>query len=81
VTRPKGTCDSCKAPLKWAVTRKGHRMPLDPEPVPDGNLVLTYEGDTVIAEGAPTGTTRARYQSHFASCPDREQHRRRGKAS
>ena len=40
------TCRSCGAPILWRETHAGRRMPIDPEPVADGNVVI--EGD--IAE-------------------------------
>jgi hypothetical protein len=31
-------CSTCKAPILWAITSGGHPMPIDPDPVADGNL-------------------------------------------
>jgi len=36
-------CRSCKAKIEWAITPDGYRIPLDPDPVPDGNIILDYE--------------------------------------
>lgn len=47
-------CRSCRAPIVWAFTDTGRKMPVDREPVPmtgllaevrDGNLVLWYAVD------------------------------------
>lgn len=59
-TGPGARCRSCYAPIVWALTETGRRMPVNPVPVPpvlipearDGNLVLWYEVD---AQGNATG--------------------------
>jgi hypothetical protein len=40
VSMPRTTCRSCSAPIVWAVTAKGKRMPLDAVPHPEGNVRL-----------------------------------------
>lgn len=76
-------CFSCGAPITWAVTPKGKRMPVDAEPVDDGNLVLERQKDGTLlalpASKAPTlpGLTQPRYVSHFATCPQAKEHRHR----
>lgn len=35
-------CKSCKAPVIWATTQNGNRMPVDSEPVEGGNIVLSH---------------------------------------
>lgn len=81
------TCRSCNAPILWAITPKGRRMPLDPEPTPEGNLRLTPIPDRTPLVGKPlTGEDLEAAQasgeplhtSHFATCPDARQHRHRG---
>jgi hypothetical protein len=80
------TCGSCGAPIRWAVTVNGKRMPVDDQPVPDGNLVLS---DPTPGAYAPTaahyvqpdqltlfGDEPPRFTSHFATCPNADQHRR-----
>lgn len=69
------TCKSCGAPIFWAKTVNGKPMPLDAEPVLDGRIIL--EGQTAIVVGSAyvrDGT--ARYDSHFATCPNARSHRR-----
>lgn len=69
-------CRSCDAPIRWARTEAGKSMPLDPNPVPDGNVVLLDDDRVHVlhadesADGAPT------YVSHFATCPKAKDHRR-----
>ncbi len=72
------TCRSCGAPIRWAKTAAGKRMPLDVEPTRDGNvqlgwvggeqvaIVLTREADRAgcLVDGIPL------YLSHFVTCPD-----------
>lgn len=79
-------CGSCAAEVIWTVTHKGRRMPVDAAPVEGGNIRLRSEadGDRVIAEypgkehpGLFDEGDRARYVSHFATCPQAAQHRRR----
>ncbi len=75
-----GTCRSCQAPIIWAWTGQGRRIPLDSEPVTNGRFVLNATGGGepiaiyVGKAATPPGTDR--YDSHFATCPNAEQHRR-----
>jgi hypothetical protein len=72
-------CRSCDAPLLWARTEKGRRIPLDPEPYtgpePSGLFVLREGG---LAVAAPPGAFEDEplYRSHFATCPDAALHRK-----
>ena len=73
------TCRSCGAQIIFGLTEKARRMPLDPDPVPDGNvLVSRFGGDLLVRvvdpKTQPAGT--ALYRSHFASCPDAAKHRK-----
>lgn len=70
----KATCRSCGAEILWAVTEKGRRIPLDAKAekrfvsapcdanAPDADQVHVRVEDT--------------YVSHFATCPQADQHRR-----
>jgi hypothetical protein len=77
------SCRSCKAPIVWARTEAGKNMPLDANPTTgapaifvDGNVEITgHTGNQPLVKvhGTPAdGLSR----SHFASCPNRAQHRR-----
>ncbi len=80
-------CRSCRAPIRWADVN-GRAMPLDPEPTPDGNVVITlvhHEGSSLERAEARVLTAReqrllhpdrTRYRSHFATCPNARRHRR-----
>lgn len=78
------TCRSCQAPIFFAITTKGQRMPLDPQPTADGNILVTNGLDASgkparFAEQIDRATQppgKALYRSHFASCTDPTAHRR-----
>lgn len=89
-----GRCDGCRRPIEWVITEaKRARMPIDPEPVADGNLVKLptpcEDGTEIVryltkAELANEGGSlfdapTDRYVSHFATCPDAKRFRKKGK--
>lgn len=71
-------CRSCGASIVWCWSTKGVPTPVDPEPVPDGNV--TVEGGGRIASGVRIvvgsiqpglfDAPELRYQTHFVTCPD-----------
>ena len=73
--------------MVWAVTSKGSLMPIDPDPVAGGNVILDgtarhqrsgreYPAAFVLAgTDTPLGDP-ARFVSHFATCPNAERFRR-----
>lgn len=73
-------CRSCLAPLIWGISTKGHRMPLDKDPNPEGNIEIDDDSFIVVltAEAKAQPATRPRYTSHFATCPNAAKHRKRG---
>lgn len=75
------SCRSCRAPIVWASTVNGRSMPVDRDPVPDGNLILTYPspGSALALVVDPDQTMLddpPRYVSHFVTCPNADQHRK-----
>lgn len=69
-------CSACDQPLLIAVTNKGRHLPVDPDPIDDGHLILeriqfspnrlvvhAHRTDEII----PDGTLR--YRPHYDSCP------------
>lgn len=77
-------CKSCKAEIRWALTPKGRRIPLDPGEAPEGNLVLVEDPRHIdpptaygVAEAEERGLKGQRVISHFATCAQAKQHRRR----
>ncbi len=72
------TCRSCGARVRWAVTPAGKRMPVDPEPVEGGNLLLSLDDPPVARVVDPSQLViddGQRFRSHFASCPNADAHR------
>lgn len=47
------TCASCGAPILWATTRQGARMPLDPWIDPEGNCATTIVAGTLLVRVHP----------------------------
>lgn len=78
-------CRSCKRPIRWAVTTKGRRIPLDPEPVAGGNVRLTRSSDGDVAEilsGSALDAAKSRlerlFMPHHATCPEGKAWQRSG---
>lgn len=82
---PTKPCAGCGLAIAWRLTRKGAKIPLDPEPVPTGNVILDRQGLAVVLDRERLKVLEARadrerwprYVSHFATCPNRDQFRRR----
>ena len=78
-------CRSCGAPILWAITGKASKpMPVDAEPSPDGNLVLTEDGAqsrAIVLDKIQLRFARERGEalhcSHFATCPEASDWRRK----
>jgi hypothetical protein len=78
-------CSTCHRPILWAKMPNGHMHPLDPGPVPEGNIAVRHvrRGDHAFGlEGRylrrreTAGADEDRFVSHFATCPDAARHRR-----
>ncbi len=73
------TCKSCGAPITFAITENGHRMPLDPNPAAGGNILVTRGLDasgkpalfaeTVDPAAQPKG--KALHRAHKVTCSGR----------
>jgi hypothetical protein len=76
-------CRSCKAPIIWAETTEGKRMPVDAEPSEPGNIKLVDRGPrrlpiaVILDATALRSTTEVLRLSHFATCPEGRNWRRR----
>lgn len=84
-------CSACDARITWAITEPGgKRIPLDFDPVPEGNIEVvgrTNDGTMsqalvrVLKKGEldtlPGMPQPLRYVSHFATCPYAKNFRRR----
>jgi hypothetical protein len=81
-----GRCRSCEAEIVWVkMVVSGKNMPLDADPDPEhGNIIVTKEGYGIPLTSL-TGPSRDAAKrcgvelrvSHFATCPNADQHRRR----
>jgi hypothetical protein len=74
-------CRSCGALITWIKLVPGGTLhPLDPEPRIDGTIALTTAGEgRVLSKAAIALNPEAElYRSHFASCEQAAQWRRRG---
>lgn len=70
-------CRSCGATIRWERTSNGKVIiPLDPTPVATGNLCILDNGRVVSSWGVPAEAFR--YVTHFATCPNASDHRKRG---
>jgi hypothetical protein len=74
-------CRSCGAEIRWARMSSGRAMPLDLEPSPAGTVALVDDehAETLSRDAAELEREAGRelYVSHFATCPNSAQHRRR----
>lgn len=85
-------CRSCDAPIRWAITTNGRRIPLDAASHPEGNLVIVDDVATrgwfrfdptvhLVPKDQLDGFRQKHpdeplYRSHFATCPNADTHRR-----
>jgi hypothetical protein len=79
----KGACRSCGAEIVWARTVNGKTIPIDVDPVEDGNIELQDgAGAMPVAvyvkkdDGQLGLLASDRYVSHFATCPQAKEWRR-----
>lgn len=74
-------CRTCQAEIIWAVTRNGKDMPVNPEPVKNGNIKLTARpGMAPLADVLPVAKRFGRTDlvtSHFVNCPQAPKWRNR----
>ncbi len=73
-------CRSCQAEIIWAITEAGKRIPLDDEPALETPAGLFTLDSNWPGEGGPRAISAAAgarlYRSHFATCPNADQHRK-----
>lgn len=60
-------CRSCDAEILWVELASGRRMPLD---------VASKQTRIVVTNGDRGTVHSATYLSHFATCPNADQHRK-----
>ena len=86
---PTASCAYCQAPIIWAQVGLHSSMPIDAEPVKNGNVRLYQRQATGTMHGRVYATVLGRtalsrlgpgvtlYRSHFATCPQAARFRRR----
>ena len=82
----KSTCRGCGAPIVWIRTTAGKSMPCDAEPVlykareGAAGKIVTPNGEVLSCDldVGPDEATGIGYISHFVTCPQAEQFRRKG---
>ena len=79
-------CKGCSAVMIWATTEGGSAIPLNPDPVAGGNIVMT----SVPGAGGPDAPSSLRatyvtpdpavprYVAHFTTCPAAKKFRKAG---
>jgi hypothetical protein len=77
-------CRSCGARVLWVRTMRGKRMPLDADHAPLGPYVIVkhVDGGDVAVMVTPSSVDiyahiKQRYTSHFSTCPNAKDWRRR----
>jgi len=79
------TCRSCGAKIKWIKTVAGKNMPVNPEPlsfadVDEGTVLVGEDGTAMASHGLLVDEDGMPwYESHFATCPNADQHRSKKK--
>lgn len=74
----------CTARIRWVITIGGKRMPIDPDPHPDGRVVPVRLDGRIRArvltgsDDIPDGPL---YRAHWASCPDSAEFKRLQRAT
>lgn len=69
-------CRSCGARITWAPTERTRTaIPLQPDPA--GNLLIRHGLAVAITGTVAPREGERRYVTHFATCPDRDQWRRK----
>lgn len=64
-------CKSCGAAIIWAKTPTGKTMPIDAA----SETMWLIDGDSINSFNASARPVQVR-KSHFATCPNADQHRR-----
>lgn len=64
--------------IVWATMPSGKAIPLDPEPADAGNIVYVAPGRVRMHEPL-FDRDEKRFVSHFATCPNADEYRRRSR--
>ena len=73
------SCRSCGEPILWAEMPSGRMCPFDVEPTPAGEWAIddTTPTPTAARIVKSTGSGEDGFTSHFSTCPQAAEHRRR----
>lgn len=81
-------CRACGAEIMWIKMKgTGKNMPVDAKPISysenlhpgaEGALTLVTAGGTIVRTQFDPAGDKVGYTSHFATCPNAEQFRRKG---
>jgi hypothetical protein len=74
-------CRSCGAPVIWAVSAYGRKLPVDAHPAEAGQWWLTTDDPRATVPNFRrvdlyTPAAAPRYTSHFATCPQADKWRK-----
>lgn len=69
-------CRSCGRPIYWTTTENGKKMPVDVAKTEAGTFRLARDPDGDLLSIHQGFRLAGGYQSHFATCPHADQHRR-----
>lgn len=79
------TCRSCQARITWLKTPGGKSIPVDEDPSENGNIVIDVVDSQLVASvfknaemARAFSPEEPRYVSHFVTCPDSGEWRKRG---
>lgn len=70
-------CKSCGAALRWAITEKGKRIPLDAKPTADGSFYFIGPDEVRFKPPTVTAVDVDVFTTHFLTCPFAGQHRKK----
>ena len=68
-------CKSCRAPIFWVRTSTSKMMPVDRDPVADGNIQIV-DGVANVVPKKSLVQGQFYYKSHFATCPHHAAYRK-----
>ncbi len=75
-------CQSCNTKINWVPTAAtGKNMPVDIDPVEDGNMIIVDRQVVVLKKGEVPPEGALRYKSHYATCPHAARHRGKPRGS
>ncbi|MGH1344366.1 MAG: hypothetical protein ACRBN8_22595 [Nannocystales bacterium] len=78
------SCKSCHAPVWWAVTIHDKSTPMGADPSQDGCWVIDGQTENGaprvrLSEPLTDPADTPRFQTHWATCPNADQHRKRNR--